>query len=121
MTSPIEVATAYIDTWNCPETAGLDSLLERHWTPDASYVDPLMRANGYPEIGRLVAAVHQRFPGFSFKLLGLPNGFGEFVRLSWTLGPEGGQAPIEGSDIVEVQDGRIRRVVGFIDRAPQAN
>jgi hypothetical protein len=38
--------------------------------------------------------------------------------LSWSLGPEGAEPPIEGSDVVMVDDGRIRQVIGFIDRAP---
>lgn len=122
MHSPHDVATAYIDTWNSA-AADLDAQLRRHWTADANYADPLMRAGGSREIGQLVAAVHARFPGFRFALLGQPDGHGEFVRLSWTLGPagaEGDAAPIEGSDLVELRDGRIHRVVGFIDRAPAA-
>ena len=79
-----------------------------------------MRADGTVQVAGLVAAVQQRFPGFRFALTGTPDGHGEFVRLSWSLGPEGGAAPIEGSDVVELRDGRIGRVIGFIDRAPAA-
>ena len=59
-----------------------------------------------------------RFPGFRFTLLGTPDGHGDYVRLAWALGPDGSPAPIEGSDVVTLEGGRIRRVIGFIDRAP---
>ena len=76
---------------------------------------------GEPEgISDLVAAVHQRFPGFRFKLTGTPNGHGEYVGLSWSLGLNGAEPPIMRSDVVVVGEGRICQVTGFIDRAPAA-
>ena len=120
MTDAAAIARHYIDTWNEPDEARRRALLARHWSEDAGYVDPLMHADGTVQVAGLVAAVQQRFPGFRFALTGTPDGHGEFVRLSWSLGPEGGAAPIEGSDVVELRDGRIGRVIGFIDRAPAA-
>lgn len=114
------IATAYLQTWNETDADRRRAMLARHWTEDARYVDPLMSGAGHTQIDALVGAVHQRFPGFRFALLGTPDGHGEHVRLSWTLGPEGGEPPIEGSDVVRLEGGRIASVVGFIDRAPAA-
>jgi hypothetical protein len=47
----------------------------------------------------------------------MSDGHGDYVRLSWTLGPAGDEPPIEGSDVVIIKDGRISQVIGFIDRA----
>jgi hypothetical protein len=120
MSDPVTVARAYLDTWNETDDERRRSLLRQHWTNDACYADPLMRGEGEAHIAGLVAAVHQRFPGFRFRLLGTPSGHGEYVRLAWSLGPQGSEPPIEGSDVVVLQDGRIRQVIGFIDRAPAA-
>ena len=120
MFDPASIARAYLETWNETDDERRRSLLKTHWARDASYVDPLMRAEGEAPIAGLVGAVHQRFPGFRFKLTGTPNGHGDYVRLSWSLGPDGSEPPIEGSDVVVLQDGRIRQVIGFIDRAPAA-
>ena len=81
------IARTYVDTWNEPDEARRRSMLSRHWTEDASYVDPLMRGEGEAQISGLVGAVQQRFPGFRFALTGTPNGHGDVVRLSWSLGP----------------------------------
>jgi hypothetical protein len=120
MLDATRIARSYIDTWNEAAAEPRRSLLGSHWTDDASYVDPLMRASGPQQIGELVAAVHQRFPGFRFRLTGTPNGHGDYVRLSWSLGPDRGEPPIEGSDVVCLRDGKIHAVIGFIDRAPAA-
>ena len=66
----------------------------------------------------LIGAVQDRFPGFRFRLLGNPDGHGRWVRFSWGLGPEGADPLIEGSDVVEQDDGRIQRVIGFLDKVP---
>ena len=120
MTDAARVAQAYLNTWNEADGERRRSVLAEHWTEDASYVDPMMRGDGPAQIDALVAAVHQRFPGFRFRLIGTPDGHGEYVRLSWSLGPDGTSAPIEGSDVVQLHCGQIRRVIGFIDRAPAA-
>jgi hypothetical protein len=118
MSDPIAIARAYLETWNETDDARRRSLIASHWAADATYADPLMAATGAEQIAGLVGAVHQRFPGFRFKPTGAPDGHGQYVRLSWSLGPEGAEPPIEGSDVVMVDDGRIRQVIGFIDRAP---
>ena len=120
MSDPATIARAYLETWNETDAERRRSLLATHWTRDARYADPLMRGEGDAQIAGLLAAVHQRFPGFRFRITGSPNGHGEYVRLSWSLGPDGSAPPIEGSDVVVLEGGRIRQVIGFIDRAPAA-
>ncbi len=116
--TPQQIALAYLQTWNATDSQLRAALLAEHWTAGATYVDPLMQADGVEQIAGLVDAVHARFPGFRFQLRGIPDGFGPFVRLAWSLGVPGEEAPIDGSDLIELQDGRIARVIGFIDRAP---
>jgi len=115
---PNEVARTYIDTWNATDPARRARLLEGGWSEGARYADPLMSGDGRAQIDRLVAGVHERFPGFRFTLLGTPDGHGAHVRLAWALGPEGAEPPIKGSDLIEVENGRIARVIGFLDQVP---
>jgi hypothetical protein len=68
----------------------------------------------------IIGAVHDRFPGFRFTLLGTPDGHGRWVRFSWGLGPDGAPTVIEGSDVVEVEDNRVKTVIGFLDKVPTA-
>jgi hypothetical protein len=118
MSNAAAVAQAYLDTWNEPNPTRRAELLGQHWAPQAQYVDPLMAGVGHAQISALVDAVHQRFPGFRFRLAGVPDGHGDHLRLAWTLGPDGAPPPIEGSDTVQLHQGRIAQVVGFIDKAP---
>ncbi len=119
MTQAQQIADRYIAAWNETDEAARAALLGRDWTDDATYVDPLAKVSGRGEIGALIGGVHARFPGFRFALSGPPDGHGDHVRFSWTLGPEGGEAPIEGSDVVMTFGGRIACVIGFLDKVPQ--
>lgn len=118
MTNANTVAQAYIDAWNETNPAARKAKIADGWTRDATYVDPLMNGQGHDGIEGLIAGVQNRFPGFRFALLGTPDGHGDHVRFSWSLGPDGADAPIGGTDFVTVADGRIRSVTGFLDKVP---
>jgi len=98
-------------------------MLAASWTADASYVDPLMSGKGHDGVDALIAGVQQRFPDFTFKLIGEPNGFGDQLRFqlrfSWGLGPDDADSPIKGTDFAVLQEGRIRSITGFLDQVPQ--
>ncbi|MHC2623008.1 hypothetical protein ACVIW2_005040 [Bradyrhizobium huanghuaihaiense] len=118
MTDHTAIAHCYIDLWNERTTSRRRELLSETWTADASYVDPLMKGDGPDGIDALIAGVQQRFPDFRFKLIGEPNGYGDHVRFSWGLGPDGVDSPIKGTDFAVLKDGRIRSVTGFLDQVP---
>ena len=118
MSDATAIARSYLEVWNETDTHRRAELFGRSWHEDARYVDPMMKGEGVAQIGGLVAAVHERFPGFRFTLRGQPDGHGEHVRFQWSLGPDGQAAPIEGSDVVRLDGGRIASVVGFLDKVP---
>jgi len=119
MTDVTTIASRYIDLWNERTPSRRREMLSQHWAKDAKYIDPLMSGDGHDGVDALIAGVQQRFPDFRFRLIGKPNGFGDHVRFSWGLGPEGADSPIKGTDFAVVSDGRIRSITGFLDQVPQ--
>jgi hypothetical protein len=118
MTDPVAIADAYLATWNETDPTRRAALLRERWTEGARYADPLAKSDGRAAIDAMIGAVQARFPGFRFARLGTPDGHGEHVRFSWSLGPAGAEPPIKGSDVVVLADGRIDRVIGFLDQVP---
>lgn len=118
MTNPAEVAEIYIAAWNETDPHARRNMVADTWTADAVYVDPLAAVEGHDGVADLIGAVQERFPGFRFALLGEPDGHGEHVRFSWSLGPDGQEPPIKGSDYVRVVGGRLKSVTGFLDQVP---
>jgi hypothetical protein len=120
MTDINSVARRYIELWNEKLPSRRRELLASDWTADAKYVDPLMSGDGIDGVDGLIAGVQQRFPDFSFKLIGKVDGYGDHIRFSWGLGPDGVDAPIKGTDFAVLKEGRIRSITGFLDQVPQA-
>ena len=124
MTDATTIARRYIDLWNERAPTRRREMLTQNWTADASYVDPLMRGDGHAAVDALIAGVQQRFPDFSFKLIGEPNGYGDnlrfCLRFSWGLGPDGVDSPIKGTDFAVLKEGRIKSITGFLDQVPAA-
>lgn len=118
--TPDKIAQQYIAAWNETDSERRRALISQTWSEDATYVDPLMAGRGHAEVNALMAGVQQRFPDFRFVLIGKPEGVADRVRFSWGLGPDGADAPIKGTDFVEVEDGRLKSVTGFLDQVPAA-
>lgn len=121
MTDAQSIAQRYIELWNERDAAKRLSILAAGWTAEARYTDPLASVQGAAEISTLIGGVQQRFPEFSFALIGKVDGFGDNVRFSWALGPKGAaDAPVKGTDFAHLKDGKIASVTGFLDQVPQA-
>jgi SnoaL-like domain len=119
MTDVNTIASSYIELWNERTASRRREMLATNWTADAKYVDPLMSGDGHDGVNALIAGVQQRFPDFKFKLIGKAIGFGDHLRFSWGLGPDGVDSPIKGTDFAVLKDGHIRSITGFLDQVPQ--
>jgi hypothetical protein len=118
MTELKTIAENYIAAWNETDAEKRQGLLDAAFTGDVRYRDPIMQGDGHGGIAALIDGVQQRFPDFRFSLKGEPDGFGDAIRFSWGLGPAGTEAPIEGTDIGVIQDGRLKSITGFLDKVP---
>jgi hypothetical protein len=114
-----DLVDRYIAIWNETKAGCRQELIARTWTEDASYVDPLMQSQGHAALDTMIIGVQQRFPDFSFSLLGKPDAHADRLRFSWALGPKNGEAVIKGIDFAVLSaDGRLHAVTGFLDQVP---
>jgi SnoaL-like domain len=118
MTDATKIADRYINVWNEKDPARRRALLVEGWSETATYVDPMMNGKGHEQIGAMIAAVQERFPGFLFALDGRVDGYGDHIRFSWKLGPPSEADMIKGTDFVVLEAGRLKSVTGFLDKVP---
>jgi len=116
---PAKIAAQYIDIWNESNPARRRALIEQVFTPQASYLDPLMQATGHDGLDAMIGAAQAQFAGLRFYASGKPDGHYDIIRFSWALGTSDSESLAEGTDIaVLAADGRIERITGFIDKMP---
>ena len=110
----------YFEAWNAGEPEALAKAVAAAWSVEGTYTDPLATVTGHTEIAGLIAGAHEQFPGFAFRPLGAVDGHHNTARFSWELVSEAdGSAPVAGFDVITLDgDGRIRSVLGFLDRVP---
>ena len=121
MTDFDALASRYIEAWNETDPVIRSQLVKELWADDARYVDPIVVADGRPQIDATIGAVQSQFPGCTFRLVGAVDGHHDQARFAWELGPQGAPAPVAGFDVAVVdEEGRLRTVLGFLDRVPAA-
>ena len=114
-----DAVARYFEAWNAAPEARPEAVAAA-WTNDGGYTDPLADVRGHEQIAAVIAAAHEQFPGFVFRLSGAVDGHHDTARFSWELVSEAdGSAPVAGFDVVRLDDeDRISAVFGFLDRVP---
>ena len=116
---PAEVAAQYVAIWNDTDPASRRAGIERLFTAQARYADPLVASAGHDGLDAMMAAVQERFAGLRFEVSGRQDAHHDVVRFSWSLGAPGAEPLACGTDIaVMAPDGRIDAVTGFLDKMP---
>lgn len=111
-----EIVDSYIAAWNETDPQRRRTLVERTFSADASYLDPLMSGEGVEGIDAMIAAAQQQFPGYRFSVAAGPDAHHDRVRFSWSLALDGGEPVARGLDFALVaEDGRLRAVTGFLE------
>ncbi|GGJ36161.1 nuclear transport factor 2 family protein [Deinococcus roseus] len=109
----------YIAAWNETNAIQRQELIQRSFSPDAHYVDPLMQGQGRTGIDQMISGLQQKYPGFQFTLLGTVDAHQDRARFRWGMGPAGQEVVVEGTDfVVLTPDGLLQSVTGFLDRVP---
>jgi hypothetical protein len=121
MSTVTQLIDQYIAMWNETDGERRRKLIAQVWTPDASYVDPMLQAEGHTGIDTMVAQVHARFPGYRFRRTSDVDAHHDRVRFGWELGAEGGSPVVTGIDFGVVEGGkRLQAITGFFTSAPAA-
>ncbi len=120
MLEPDTLARRYLEAWNERDDGRRRDLIGKLWAEDAAFRDPVAQGDGVAGVDAVIAGIQARFPQFHFRQIGKADGFGDYVRLSWGLGPDSGDPPIKGTDFVQVENDRLKVVTGFFDQLPAA-
>jgi hypothetical protein len=114
--NPTTLVSHYLAAFNEPDGALRQELVERVFTTDATYLDPLMSAAGPAALTTMIGAAQARFPGHRFVAGDPPDAHHDVVRFGWhLLGPDGDRVAT-GLDVAHLaEDGRMRSVVGFLE------
>jgi hypothetical protein len=119
MSDSTTTVDTYLAMWNEPDSQRRARHIERAWTPDGRYVDPLLEAGGHAALGEMVGGVQAKFPGHRFRRVSGIDTHHDELRFAWELAAPDGAIVVAGIDIGALApDGRLRRVTGFFGELP---
>lgn len=119
MTQTTELVDRYIASWNEPDADARRRMIDRTWTAEGRYLDPVNVAEGAQGIDAMIAGVQARFPGLVMRRTTEVDLHNDRVRFGWALGPDGGAPVVAGVDFGVLDGDRLATITGFIDQAPQ--
>ncbi len=95
----------------------LDALQELY-TGDATFFEPHAVVTGYEAISSAIDALQASLPPhFVFTASGIAIGHNGIARLHWRAGPPDGPVAVTGTDVAQVENGRIKALYVFVDPA----
>lgn len=116
-----ELVRRYVATWNERDPGRRRAAIDDIWAEDASYVDPMVVAEGRDAIDATIGAVQAQFPSLSVRLAGAIDAHHNLARFTWELGADRAEAIVVGFDVAVLSDdGRLRNVYGFLDKVPSS-
>jgi hypothetical protein len=114
-----ELIERYLDAWNVTDPQQRRSALADVCTEDCQYTDPIADIRGPAGVYAVIAAAQAQLPSFRFRLAGPVDSHHEQARFTWHAAPPGASEPVViGTDVIVVESGRIRSVLGFLDKVP---
>ena len=121
MTDVVNTIDTYLSAWNETDPDRRGTLIEQVWAEDGRLIDPPLDAVGHTGISEMAEAMHEHFPGHSFRRVSGVDAHHDQVRFAWELvGPDGAVA-LTGLDTGELgADGRLLRIAGFFGDLPAA-
>ena len=110
-----DVVDGYFAAWNETDPQRRRAAVAATWAREADYIDPQFEAVGHEALDALAVAVHEKYPGYRFRLTGAVDAHHDRARWGWEFGdPNGGTPVVTGVDFaVLAPDGRLRSVTGF--------
>ncbi|HEY4239545.1 MAG TPA: nuclear transport factor 2 family protein [Kofleriaceae bacterium] len=119
MTDLTSIARTYIQSWNQLDAATRRATIDELFADACTYTDPMASVQGRAGVDGFIAAVQQQFAGVSFALAGPVDAHHDVARFTWHATVPGVADPVAiGFDVMTLEAGKIRTIVGFLDKAP---
>lgn len=100
--------------WNEEDADQRAVRIAEAWAEGATYLDPVLEAEGHDGLSAMVAGVHDQFPGHRFRRLTAVDQHHDRVRFGWELAAPDGTVTVAGIDVGTLAaDGRLLAVTGY--------
>lgn len=108
------IVDRYLSIWNEADADVRRTKIDQVFTPEATYIDPTIVANGADAINEYVANSQPNFTGMLFSHEAILTHH-DAVHFSWQVGPKGGRPVVSGFDFALLDGQQITQIYGFFN------
>jgi SnoaL-like domain len=107
------VLSDYFAAWNEHDSRERADLLSASLDADVELLDPLGSWRGIDGLSERIARYHESAPGTKVVPASSVDAHNGVERYAWRIVDDAGNELMEGLDVAERQDGRLKRIVMF--------
>lgn len=112
--TPTTTLADYLAMWAETDADVRRAIIERVFTPDGRYCDPVADARGHAAINEMVSGVLAHYVGHRFEATTAIDAHHDQARVGWQLVAPDGTAVVTGIDIATfASDGQLVHMTGF--------
>lgn len=116
------VVSAYLAAWNDADAGARWRHLQAAWSESGSFEDPLIALEGRAAMREHIERCRADQPGARFVVTSDVLRHQDRIHFSWALIDAKGSKRLAGSSYCKLDDaGRIKRLIGFFERASSAD
>ena len=97
-----------LGVFNERNPSGRKATIATTYAEDVLFHEPDTSVRGHDEVNRISGEILDKSPGWVFKPDGPVTVSHNLGMLRWGFGPEGEKPVVQGCDIAEIEDGRIK-------------
>jgi hypothetical protein len=114
--------TTYLELLNETDADKRTTLAKQVWADEGIWIDPPFEAAGPAAIADTIGGVQEQFPGHTFRQVSGVDAHHDLFRFAWELVAPDGTVTVGGIDVGQLaDDGRFRRVTGFLGPLPEVD
>lgn len=108
----------HLQIWNEKNPDTRNIIIQQTYAPDIEMIDRHFIANGISEINSFIDGLQQKNPSGKFTMRQEVDTHHNVARLYWKFGEEGKAPAVTGMDIFLFENGKVQKLLVFVDENP---
>lgn len=118
MNDPVDaekIIKDHLSIWSDPNETERRTAIGKIYADDIKLVDPFFAFNGIEKMNGFINDLQVKYPGYIFSTAGNYISHHNIIKFDWNFGPENDPKKITGTDVMVLENARIKTLYIFIN------
>jgi catechol 2,3-dioxygenase-like lactoylglutathione lyase family enzyme len=110
-----KIVKQHLSIWSETNEVARAAAVSKIYADDIKLVDPFFTSGGIEKVNGFINQLQANHPGYVFSLMGEVMSHHSVIKFNWSFDSKTGPEKITGSDIMMLQNGRVKTLYVFIN------